>query len=77
MHEAMRTNVFYNALIGYCFSLIMPTHPAPIMRNIPANTSMLTSGATLPAVVNIFNIIPPNEAATICGMQMVPLKSPK
>lgn len=71
MHEAMRTNVFYNALVGYCFSLIMPTQPAPIMRNIPANTSMLTSGATLPAVVNIFNIIPPNEAATICGMQMV------
>ena len=77
MHEAMRTNVFYNALVGYCFSLIMPTQPAPIMRNIPANTNMLTSGATLPAVVNIFNIIPPNEAATICGMQMVPLKSPK
>lgn len=24
MHEAMRTNVFYNALVGYCFSLIMP-----------------------------------------------------
>ena len=40
-------------------------------------TSMFTSGATLPGLVNIFSTIPPKEAATICGTQIVPLNNPR
>ena len=58
-------------------SLIILTQPAPIIRNTPANISMFTSGATLPGLVNIFSTIPPKEAATICGTQIVPLNNPR
>ena len=63
---------------SYSFpSLITPTQAAPIIRNTPANTSIFTSGAMLPSVVNILRIKPPNDAATICGTQMVPLNKPR
>ena len=56
---------------------MIPTQQAPIIRKTPAKTNMLISGGTEPSDVNIFNMIPPNDAATICGIQIVPLNSPK
>ena len=67
-------------IAGYALafpSFITPTQAAPIIKNTPANTSIFTSGAMLPSVVNIFNTRPPNEAATIYGTQMVPLNKPR
>ena len=64
-------NVFYS------FSFIIPTDNAPKIRRTPANTSMFTSGGTFPGVVNILRIQPPATAATICGIHIVQLNSPK
>ena len=58
-------------------SLMTLTQAAPIIKNIPAKTSIFTSGAMFPSVVNIFNTRPPNDAATICGTQIVPLNKPR
>ena len=59
------------------FSLIRKTAPAPTKRKRPASTSILTSGAKWPGVVKRWRISPPNDAATICGRQMVPLNNPR
>ena len=61
----------------YAFSLITLTHTAPTISKMPARTNIFTSGDTKPGRVKNARILPPNAAATICGIQIVPLKRPK
>ena len=58
-------------------SFIKYTQAAPIISITPAVTSMFISGGSIPSGVNSARILPPNAAATICGIQMVPLNSPR
>ena len=78
MFNQRHQGIFLKSNMRYFFpSLITPTQAAPMIKNTPASTSMFTSGAMLPSVVNIFKTRPPNDAATICGTQMVPLNKPR
>mgnify|MGYP007045019176 CR=1 FL=1 len=71
--------VFFCCLYAFSplVSFIRYTQTAPIMSITPAITSILISGGSIPSGVNSAKILPPNAAATICGIQIVPLNSPR
>ena len=79
LYPATEVSVYSAALSAaiLCFSayvsLIVNTQNAPMMRSAPANTIILSWWRP----PNSLKITPPNTAATIWGMVIVPLNNPR